>query len=264
MRVSRLMSAAAALTLGAIAAVLGTAPANASGANYVALGDSYSSGVGSGDYGTSGGCERSTHAYPQLWADANAPASFAFTACSGATTTDVINNQLGPLGSSTTLVSITIGGNDAHFADTMETCVLDSESTCLNRIDADESYAHSTLPGDLDRAYDAIRAKAPNARVVVLDYPHLYQLDGTCWLGLSETERSALNGAADTLDDVIQDRAGAHGFVFADVRGGFTTHEICGTGEQWLHSVTWPITDSYHPTRAGQANGYLPAFSSHA
>jgi lysophospholipase L1-like esterase len=264
MRVSRLVSAAAALTLGAVAAVFGTAPANASGADYVALGDSYSSGVGSGDYGSSGSCERSSHAYAQLWANANAPASFAFTACSGATTADVINNQLGPLTSSTTLVSITIGGNDAHFADTMETCVLDSESTCLNQIAADEDYARTTLPGNLDRAYDAIHAKAPNARVVVLDYPHLYQLNGTCWLGLSETERSALNGAADELDTVIQDRATAHGFVFADVRGQFTNHEICGTQEQWLHGVTWPITDSYHPTADGQQYGYLPVFASHA
>ena len=26
----------------------------------------------------------------------------------------------------------------------------------------------------------------------------------------------------------------------------------------WLHSVTFPIGDSYHPTAAGQSGGYYP------
>ena len=40
---------------------------------YVALGDSYSSGVGAGSYDdASGDCRRSNVAYPVLWANANA------------------------------------------------------------------------------------------------------------------------------------------------------------------------------------------------
>ena len=60
-------------------------PASAAGANYVALGDSYSSGVGAGDYTSdSGSCDRSPNAYSALWAGANAPSSYVSVACSRA------------------------------------------------------------------------------------------------------------------------------------------------------------------------------------
>ena len=100
--------------------------ASASSVNYVALGDSYSSGVGAGSYNSSSGsCDRSTNAYSQLWANANDPASYLSVACSGATTSTVISSQLSALSASTTLVSITVGGNDIGFASVMETCVLE-------------------------------------------------------------------------------------------------------------------------------------------
>ncbi len=166
MKLSRLVAFSSSLLLGAVIALTGGATtANAApSVDYVALGgDSYSSGVGSGSYiGSSGGdCKRSTLAYPSLWASAHSPASFNFTACSGARTGDVLANQLGPLNSSTDLVSISIGGNDAGFSDVMTTCVLQSESTCLNRIATARSYVDTTLPGKLNSVYDAIKAKRP-------------------------------------------------------------------------------------------------------
>ena len=238
-----------------------TAPAAAqeAGTGYVALGDSYSSGVGAGDYDDAGGdCKRSAHAYPQLWKDAHAPSSFDFTACSGAKTTDVLNNQLGPLSSDTGTVSISIGGNDAGFGDTMVTCVTQGKDACLSKVQEARDYADKTLPGQLDQVYNAISQKAPSAHVVVLGYPHLYQLDGDCTLGISEESRRAINGAADELDTIISQRASAHGFSFGDVRPTFTGHEIC-SGDPWLNSVHVPVDESYHPTAAGQSGGYLPA-----
>jgi hypothetical protein len=269
MRVSRFVSAvsaASALAVGAVLGVLGTTPAGAAttaAANYVALGDSYSSGVGAGDYGSSGDCKRSANAYPAKWAAANAPASFSFTACSGARTDDVLNNQLGPLNSGTSLVSISVGGNDVGFADVMTTCVLNSESTCLSRVQQARADASNLLPAKLDRTYATIKGRSPSAKVVVLGYPRLYKLGGSCIVGLSETERSALNGASDHLNTVISQRAAAAGFTFADVRSAFTGHEIC-SGDSWIHSVTWPIGDSYHPTAKGQTSGYLPVFAAKA
>lgn len=261
MRLTRIASALSALILTSAVALIGAGTAHASGTAYVALGDSYSSGVGAGSYDSaSGSCKRSTKAYPALWAAAHAPSSFAFVACSGATTVDVINNQLGPLNSTTGLVSISIGGNDAGFADVMTTCVLYSESTCLNRVAQAVAYADNTLPGLLDNAYNAIRSKAPNAHVVVLGYPHIYQVPGYCWVGLSDTSRSAINSAADELDTVMGKGSANHGFTFADVRGTFTNHEICSSSS-WLHSTTLPADESYHPTAAGQSGGYLPPFS---
>jgi lysophospholipase L1-like esterase len=266
---SRLVAFSSSLLLGTVLALTGAGVAQAqesvTSVDYVALGDSYSSGVGAGSYDSaSGDCKRSTRAFPALWKAANNPASFAFTACSGARTGDVTAGQLGPLSSATDLVSISIGGNDAGFADVMTTCVLQSEATCLSRIATARAYVDSTLPGKLDSVYGAISAKAPAARVVVLGYPRFYKIGGNCVAGLSENERTAINGAADYLNAATAKRAADHGFTWGDVTSTFTGHEIC-SGSAWLHSVNWlNIGESYHPTAAGQSGGYLPVFNSKA
>ncbi|WP_030178903.1 SGNH/GDSL hydrolase family protein [Streptomyces sp. NRRL S-813] len=268
MRRSRIAAYVGSLLLTVGLALTGAASAQASeqtfSGGYVALGDSYSSGVGAGSYiSSSGDCDRSTKAYPYLWNAAHSPSSFAFTACSGARTDDVLANQLGPLGSATSLVSITIGGNDAGFSDVMTSCVLQSDSSCLSRINTAEAYVDTTLPGKLDNLYSVIRGKAPNAHVVVLGYPRFYLLGQFC-LGLSDTKRSAINGAADHLDAAIAKIAANHGFTFGDVRTTFSGHEIC-SGSSWLHSVNWlNIGESYHPTASGQSGGYLPVLTNAA
>ncbi|MFG3656172.1 SGNH/GDSL hydrolase family protein [Streptomyces sp. NPDC047706] len=267
MRRSRLVVLLGSLLLAVTAALTGAASAQASEAaatGYVALGDSYSSGVGAGSYiSSSGDCKRSTRAYPYLWAAANSPSSFHFTACSGARTDEVLAGQLAPLNASTGLVSLTVGGNDAGFADVMTTCVLQSDSACVSRINTARAYVDTTLPGKLDNVYAAIRGKAPSAQVVVIGYPRFYKLGQAC-LGLSETKRKAINDASDHLNTAIEKRARNHGFAFGDVRTTFTGHEIC-SGASWLHSVNWfNIGESYHPTAGGQSGGYLPVFDSTA
>jgi lysophospholipase L1-like esterase len=243
-------------------ALVDATPAGASTVNYVALGDSYSSGVGAG--GESGSCSRSPNAYPQLWANSHAPASFAFVACSGAKTTDVSANQISALSSATTLVSITIGGNDLGFSQVMIDCNLYSDSTCVNEINAAENTARTQLPGWLDTLYSQIRSRAPSAKVVVLDYPRFYDLSASWYCpGLSYTKRSKINEGADVLDSVINTEATKYGFPFADVRPAFANgHEICDYGSEWLHSVDWSnLGDSYHPNASGQSGGYLPALT---
>ncbi|MEV5522120.1 SGNH/GDSL hydrolase family protein [Streptomyces pseudogriseolus] len=268
MRRSRLALFLTALVLAVTAALTGATAAQASTqaapGPYVALGDSYASGVGAGSYiSSSGDCKRSTKAHPYLWAAANSPSSFSFTACSGARTGDVLSGQLGPLSASTALVSISIGGNDAGFADVMTTCVLQSDSSCLSRIATARAFVDSTLPGRLDGVYTAIRDRAPNAHVVVLGYPRFYRL-GTSCIGLSETKRKAINDASDHLNTAIAARARAYGFTFGDVRTTFTGHEICSS-DSWLHSVDWlNIGNSYHPKAAGQSGGYLPVLDAAA
>jgi len=265
MRRSRIAVFVSTVLLAATAALTGGAgSAQAATGGYVALGDSYSSGVGSGSYiSSSGDCKRSTKAYPYLWAAAHSPSTFDFTACSGARTGDVLSGQLGPLSAATGLVSITIGGNDAGFSDVMTTCVLQSDSACLSRINTAKAYVDSTLPGQLNNVYSAITAKAPNAQVIVLGYPRFYKIGTTC-VGLSETKRKAINDAADYLDTATAKVAADHGFTYGDVRTTFTGHEIC-SGSSWLHSVEWfNIGESYHPTAAGQSGGYLPVLTSAA
>ena len=199
----------------------------------MALGDSYSSGVGAGSYiGSSGSCDQSTNAYPALWDAANQPASYVSEACSGATTATVLSSQLVALSSATTLVSITVGGNDVGFSSVMETCVLLPTSSCVSAVQHAEALIASQLPGELDSVLIAIHADAPNARVVVLDYPELYDLSrSSSCIGLSTTDRTDLNQGADQLDSQIQVAAARHGDVFADVRGAFSGHEICDSGQ---------------------------------
>ena len=243
-RPGRIKAFAVALATACAAAlpVLATAaPADAaSGVHYVALGDSYSSGLGAGDYiAASGSCDRSTRAYSALWDNANKPASYTSVACAGATTSTVLSSQISALSTATTLVSITIGGNDVGFESVMETCVLFSTSTCVRVIDAAESETASQLPGELDGVLNAITPSAPNARVVVLGYPHLYDLQ-------------------------IQAAAFRHDDVFGDVRTAFAANEICDSAS-WLHAVNiFDLSESYHPTAAGQAGGYLPVFTADA
>jgi lysophospholipase L1-like esterase len=247
------------------AAITFAAPAYAAGARYVALGDSYASGLGADSYtAESGSCYRSTNAYPAVWAANNAPASYVSVACSGASTTTVLNSQLSALSSSTTLVSLTVGGNDVGFSDIMTTCVLYSEAECVAAVDRAEAKARTELPGKLDTLYNAIRSRAPSARVVVVDYPEFYQLGVWGCVGLSETSRAKINEGVNVLDGVIKSAVTRHSFVFADVRSIFVGHQLC-SGNKWLHALNYSdIKISYHPFASGQIGGYYPVFRSAA
>src|SRR5881409_1947003 len=101
--------------------VLLAAPAHAAAPSYVALGDSYSSGVGTRSYindGTS--CQRSNLAYPKLVASQKGYA-LSFKACSGAKIPDV-TGQLTALSTGTAYVTVSVGGNDAGFSAVLTEC----------------------------------------------------------------------------------------------------------------------------------------------
>lgn len=249
-----------ALGIGVLLATPAAAQSQA-GVRYVALGDSYSSGVGAGDYDPDAGdCKRSANAYPQLWANEHKPESFSSQACLGAKTGDVLKNQLGALDGSTSLVSITIGGNDAGFTPTLESCITGGDSGCKKATDKALDYVQNTLPAELDKTYEQIKSAAPKAKVIALGYARLYEIGGSCKVGLSDTSRGYINNAADKLDEQIAARAKQDGVTFADVRSAFDPHRIC-TADPWLHSTTWPVDESYHPTKDGQAKGFLPVFA---
>ncbi|MFJ7146934.1 SGNH/GDSL hydrolase family protein [Streptomyces sp. NPDC100445] len=256
---SLLLAAACAFANPATAQV---APSTVAG-GYVALGDSYSSGAGAGDYLAASGkeCKRSSRAFPVLWAEAHTPASFTFAACNGADADEVLTEQLGHLSSHTGLVTLTVGGSDTGFVGVIAACSLGGAKGCLSAVSRARTIMDGSLSGSLDRLYTAIRNRAPTARVVVLGYPHLYHLQGACALGLPDGERATLNDAVDHLNTVIVRRARAHGFTFADVTAAFAGHEICSS-RPWLRGVdVLAITESYHPTAPGQSLGYLPVLT---
>ena len=178
-RLFRILAAVAATSLVTVGLV--TTPATPSSAaqsaatqsaaagSYVALGDSYSSGTGTRSYIADGTeCLRSTYAYASLTAAAKGY-SLNFRACSGAVVADVTGSQLSALTSTTTYVTISVGGNDAGFADVLTECALPAwASDCAGAVAGARSFISSALPGRLSTLYASIRTRAPNAKVVVV------------------------------------------------------------------------------------------------
>ena len=253
------------LATSSLLTLLAAAPAAAASkyadTDYVALGDSYSSGVGSP--GQVGACLRSPNGYPGQWAAANSPKSFTNLACSGATTGDVLGSQIPLLSSGADLISITIGGNDAGFAPTVLSCEVSSDAACAATVASAENDIRQTLPAELDATYAAIKSKAPGAQVVVLDYPMLFDTStSSCGLGgMSLAKRRVLNEGAQTLDDLVANRAQAAGFRYGEVRGTFAGHGICSSSPYLNGLTVLPPTNSFHPTKTGYTYGYLPALT---
>ena len=252
----------------AVVSGLSTVPASAESTsataaeNYVALGDSYASGTGTREYfEDSGDCLRSPKAYPQLWAESHEVSSFEFAACSGAVTDDVIADQLGSLSADTTLVTISIGGNDVGFVDVITRCLTGDDAACDSAVTEATEKARTELPAKLDSTYASIREAAPSAEVVVLGYPRINEM-GDCGIPFyTEAKRQRINEGSDELASVIADRAAAAGFTFADARPAFDGHGVCADDE-WINGPSNPVQESFHPDVDGHAKAYLPTLES--
>lgn len=241
--------------IAAVAVVLFVAPAAAHAVTYTALGDSYSSGVGTRTYySDSGSCQRGPNAYPVKVA-AQKGYSLTFAACSGAKTGDVLNNQLGSLSSSTGKVTISIGGNDAGFSSVITQCAKPWPYSCDSNITNAQNYIRNTLPGQWNNVFSQIKSRAPNAKVVVVGYPRLFMgVDCNGGTFFSTDEMTKLNQTADLMATTESGRAAAYGFTFADPRSAFTGHAVCSSSE-WINGLSNPISESYHPNVAGHV-GY--------
>ena len=234
--------AAAAL---AVPLLTGAPPAHAAAPSYVALGDSYSSGVGTRSYLSDGTtCQRSVYAFPSLIAAARG-FSLNFRACSGAKVADVASTQLSALGSGTSYVTISVGGNDAGFTGVITTCAKPAwASDCNGAVKKAQAFITNTLPGSLSTLYASIRARAPHARVVVVGYPRLFNgEDCNALTWFSATDESQLNATADLLDKTLAAAASAKGFSFADPTSAFI-----GT-----RSAATPSGSTVCPTRSARA-----------
>jgi len=247
---------AALVVLAAFAGVFASAGA-AAGATYAALGDSYSSGVGTGSYSLDSACKRSVYAYPYVFTQKHPGTSLAFAACSGAKTSDLLATQIQAVTSATTLVTLTIGGNDIGFANLIYQCTL---SDCSAALDNTRANLESTLGAALDRVYNTVKSRtAFGAKIVVLGYPRVFS-GSSCFgtFGISSTERTKANALADALDQVTAAHAATDGVTFRSAIGAFTTHAVCSSSP-WLNGLNLLNTgESYHPNRSGHSSGYLP------
>jgi lysophospholipase L1-like esterase len=295
MYVLRLLAAAAigatALVAGPSALAAGPAPL------YVALGDSYSSGEGACTpvtvtacgylHGTATAhdqCHRSKNAYPLLLAATLKKPWQAFdVACSGATVTDVLSDTLNteeaqisvlvktqgdPL-LQAKLVTVTLGGNDAGFADAVGTCVaahMFLGSSCGGKIHWAISTA--TLRARLATVYAAVHRYAPHARLVVLGYPRLFSPtpSATAPCPVAAVDARALSKAENVLNGSIA-KAVAHAdkvagkkfATFVDNGSVFKGHELCAgpAASSYLNGLVITSAgarpESFHPNRVGQA-----------
>lgn len=221
------------------------------GSNYVAQGDSYASGTGTREYYDSG-CQRSNFSYAKLLS-AQKGLNLSHVACSGARIPDVRANQLSALSAATNLVTISIGGNDAGFSSVITQCAKPWPFTCTGDITNARNFITNTLPGQLDSLYTDIHTRAPNAQVIVVGYPQLFNgVECNLLARISPDEQSSLNGVADLLATKTAAIAAAHGFDFVDPRTPFNTHRICDAVE-WLNGLSNPVGESYHPNRLGHS-----------
>jgi hypothetical protein len=168
--------------------------------------------------------------------------------------------------SETNWVTYTIGGNDAGFSNVITECALPSwASDCNGAINEAQAIIKNTLPGRLDEVNNAIKSRAPSAKVIVLDYPRLFNgEDCNAFTFFSPSEETRLNETADQLKGQLSaaaTRAGSN-FIFRDVIPSFIGHAVCdggsGSSTEWINGLSNPTGESYHPKVTGHADGYYP------
>ena len=251
LRAAGLLTAAATLVLSS------TTPAQAAAGDYVALGDSYSAGVGT--RAKVDDCYRSPYGYPALVAQTYG-LNLDYQACTGATTSSVIDSQLGTLGSGTGYVTMTIGGNDVGFSSILTECAQPGwMSDCEGAIAGGRAILRDQLPGRYDNLFGQVRTKAANAAVTVGGYPRIFNgEDCNALTFFAPDEQSSLNTATGELNTLARGKATGAGFRFIDPTGSFTGHAVCDDPE-WINGLSNPVEESYHPNRAGNV-GYANLF----
>jgi lysophospholipase L1-like esterase len=138
---------------------------------YAAVGDSFAAGVGARSY-LDTSCYRSSLSYPKLLdADANLRLA-AFPACTGASTATVIAAQVPAVPTTAKRVTLTAGGNDVGFSTVMQNCFVIVTSSCQSSlVNAETLVANGTVAANVAAVVQAVRARAPEAKIVVAGSP---------------------------------------------------------------------------------------------
>jgi lysophospholipase L1-like esterase len=261
---------------------------------YVALGDSYSAGEGLGPFFTVDGCHRSTQfSYTELLRHDGQPIlrTSDFRACSGARTRQIYDFaqntalgtqvQAGLLGPDTGLITLTMGGNDLHFSDVLFFCF--EQSNCMDQtfsvagpapdeaadiVRAEPLRQWGTdmlkvIDDRLSAVLTRLHADAPNARIIVIGYPHLLPVGrlprqfNVCDAALAAFDRGERQGLAemqDRFNATTKATATANHADFIDPSAAFESHEVCGLRGELIHSTNLSTRDPgmFHPTAKGQ------------
>lgn len=259
---------------------------------YVGLGDSYSSGEGAfGEQDERApvnpgatACRRSRESYvPQVGDAYRFPEGVEFWACGGATTGAVLRGQHGHtpqierIGPATSLVTLTLGGNDAGFSPVLTECFtrVTWSDDCV-RQEPEVRRRIERLGHDLYEVIAEIHRRAPRARIIVVGYPRPFPkspTDQVRGLGpvpavsLTVEDQLWLNRMTRELDDQIARVANGIDRLIAAFRGpgsveyldaydAFDGHEV-GTAQPYLNGLVLEVgvppvnPHSFHPNRDG-------------
>jgi lysophospholipase L1-like esterase len=221
----------------------------------VALGDSYISGEGARSFfpGTSvprrNMCHRAATAYPYLVAK-RLDASLVFVACSGAETVEVTEHGQYPdsgeaeygevYGARPQLeverefdeadvVLISIGGNDAGFAEIGMQCAAPTRPDCRRLADGWLRRLETDVYPKLVRTYTQVREAAPEADVFAMTYPNPFG-PRFCrdLVGLDPAEMAFIREVfVGRLNELARTAAEAAGIRSVDLTDSLVGHRFC-------------------------------------
>jgi lysophospholipase L1-like esterase len=239
---------------------------------YVALGDSYTAAPLVPPTDVSSVCLRSGVNYPALIAEAMPGTELTDVSCSGAQTANVTTPQTGQRGSTvppqidavrrgTDLVTIGLGGNDEHlFAGVLGQCMElgrtdPAGAPCRDAFasrDLQETFLR--IHGNVAGVVRAVHKRAPDARVLVVGYPHIVPASGTCdLLPLAAGDYAFAESVTQGLNDAVRAGAADAGAEYVDLWDVSAGHDICAD-DPWINGrITSADTAlAYHPLAAEQ------------
>ncbi|HWM63314.1 MAG TPA: SGNH/GDSL hydrolase family protein [Solirubrobacterales bacterium] len=256
----------------AILAVLTAGFATNARATYVSLGDSYVAGPLIPNPVLPLGCLKSNNNYPRLTAP-QIGLSLTDASCSGAETEDMTNPQEvdpdGPnppqfdsLKASTTVVSLTIGGNDIGFSEVAESCItLNPFATpCKDQYnsggkDVLAERIAETAP-KVAAVLDGIEERSPSAEIFVVNYAAIFPETGFgCWpqMPIGFGDVPYLRAKQKQLNSMLATQAAAAGATLADWYTASIGHDACKSSSvRWVEPLipTNPAAP-IHPNKAG-------------
>lgn len=275
----RLIAAATASIIASAATGVLAGPGSAAevGAHYVALGDSYAAGSGVLPEEDATVCMRSQLNYPKLVAQQLHATTFHDATCGGATLTDLYDRQAALVGGGsanpqfdaltpdTTLVTMTMGGNDIGLAIKALSCInafpppygrsCTEDLTANGRDEFAERLAG--LAPVYAHALDDIRARAPKATVMIVGYPTVVPAGGCPQQPTWPSDIDYLRHTLDSLNDLLRTTAGQHGAVYVDTATPSVGHDICAApDQQWINGLLPSLNTSsvapLHPNAVGE------------
>jgi lysophospholipase L1-like esterase len=230
-----------------------TATAVARADNYVSLGDSYVAGPFIPNPTLPLGCLKSDHNYPHL-AAGGIGLPLRDPSCSGAKTDHMTQPQdvdpdgpnppqFNSLDASSTVVSLTIGGNDIGFSSIAEDCVTYNPFShpCQDKynsggVDQIHQRIVATAP-KVAAVLQGIHARSPSARVFVVNYPAIFPETGNgCWpqMPISFSDAPYLRAKEQELNQMLATQAAANGATLVSWYAASIGHDACKSS-----SVRW-------------------------